>query len=589
MLEESYEDEYNFGESEEDTDFDDEIETETENENEENYEVSLDFSNGEELKNGVPRYGGDNGRIKSVSSVIGWDEYVDGSNGVSRIMHNGERVKETVNSNNPVTLSEEQEELENVKKKIDIGKLKPTSLGTGLNFKDMEGMNLEPRVKAGSLRLEQIPIDRIALAGERTNQIRTELNSYDLQDSIGALGMLTPLHVVPFGNPIGYEKDEDGNDLECWPIYKRYILLHGRRRYDACINLNYQDVLCLVDSTIPTPLIQTYQAIVHQVKPYKFSEKLTYLYLLREQQPSMPVNLIESALGFHTGDLPKAEYIDQMKVDYPDPYKQVEFDKMSIDQAFKKIEKEIAKKEKEELEGDISADDVDDELRGKGVNELDQLAIDIHKQEVGNRTILDAVTRRTVEARDNGECQCCGFGHGESDFMGIFNVHHMVAVQYGGSDSKANLILLCQNCHKLVHDYEMGRFNPEQSTFERLDQVKKIVVIGNILRQQRIKAITTIRQKDAAVGRQLDKGVTSIGKALKKLGIDLKGEQDYLNGSPYDEFINATKKLAVGGVLEGSLSLFEVMDEDALLSEPETALNSEDVEDDILLDELIGH
>lgn len=554
----------------------------SESSSDEPIELAINFENGEELKNGKPRYGGDNGRSYSSHATVGWDEYVDSSNGVSRILHNGERVVETVNSDNPVTLTSKKERANEAKKHLT---LHVQQKGGGVNFTDLEGESIESRISTGTIRLVEINLEDIGLAGSSESQIRDSAESYNLQESIAAIGLLTPLHVVPFGKPIGYEFDENGEEIKECPIYTHYRLLHGRRRYDACVNLGYQTVVCLVDTTIPDSLIQTYQAMAHSGKPYKFSEQLNYINLLKEQQPNLSTNLIEAALGLHNGEYFKALYIDHMRVDYADPYNQVESGKSSIDQAFKKLEKDIAKAEKEEEKG-MDGDDVEDALRDKGVNELDQLAIDVHKQEVGNRTILDAVVRRTVESRDNGECQCCGFGHGESDFMGIFNVHHMVAVQYGGSDSKLNLILLCQNCHKLVHDYEMGRFNPEQSTFDRLDQVKKIVVIGNILRQQRIKAITTIRQKDAATGRQLDKGVISIGKALKKLNIDLKGEQDYLNGSPYDEFIHATKKLEVGGTLEGTLADFEVMDEEQLCtSDAEGDISTED---DIMLDDLLG-
>ena len=113
------------------------IDSESSN-SEEPIELSINFENGEEMKDGIPRYGGDNERIYSSHATVGWDEYVDSSNGVSRILHNGQRVVETVNSDNPVTLTSKQERANEAKKHLTFH---IQQKGGGVNFTDLDGVN----------------------------------------------------------------------------------------------------------------------------------------------------------------------------------------------------------------------------------------------------------------------------------------------------------------------------------------------------------------------------------------------------------------------------------------------------------------
>ena len=52
--------------------------------------------------------------------------------------------------------------------------------------------------------------------------------------------------------------------------------------------------------------------------------------------------------------------------------------------------------------------------------------------------------RQEVLRRDGWRCQNCG---GRSDLQ----VHHINARSHFGDDSEPNLITLCANCHRLVH------------------------------------------------------------------------------------------------------------------------------------------
>lgn len=54
--------------------------------------------------------------------------------------------------------------------------------------------------------------------------------------------------------------------------------------------------------------------------------------------------------------------------------------------------------------------------------------------------------REAVLHRDNYTCQCCGKKHTRLE------VHHIIYRSKGGADNERNLITLCENCHKAVHD-----------------------------------------------------------------------------------------------------------------------------------------
>ena len=502
--------------------------------------IDIDFNVDEgDLQDERPQYGGEDGRAYDSRTQVGYDEYVDGSSGVERVYHNN---------------TEEQNYTTNITRGV--------GLLTDAMFEDYDGNPMATRNTEGAIWLSMVPVDAITYLGEPKDQVRKDTTTvYGLANMIDHIGMLTPIHVIPFGEPIGYEQDENGYDIESLPIYAKYILFQGARRYESVVNLGKESVLALIDTTIPHPLIPIYQAFAQYNEPYTFSEKMNYNRNVRLKQPKLSSDLIESALGYHTGELAKAEYIDSMKVDFPDIYNKVESGKFTIEQGFKAIEKEQAKAEKEREKED-KEDDESSSSSGSSSESLDELDIEANQQELGDRKILDAPTRRAVEARDGAKCQGCGYGDQIPDLASMFSVHHMVPVQYGGSDAPNNLILLCQNCHKMVHDYEIGRIALSKDTFNKYDDIKRVVVLGNVLRKARVKAIKTIREEDPALARRMDKGVISVGRALQKGNIKIHAESDYPNDSPYQAFMDTTSKLKYGGRLEGDLSEFEVDDVD---------------------------
>ena len=415
-------------------------------------------------------------------------------------------------------------------------------------FKNDEGGTISPRTPDGSAILGILPVESIKLP-PRLRQDDEGL--FALQEQIKLVGLLQPIHVVEYGD--------------------MFVVLDGVRRLQAMINLGYTEIFALVDSTIPSELVRYYEGLVNGVKPYKFSEKVMYGQYFKDNQPLITYETIEGILGLRTGEFLKALYINELKDEFFDTYQQVEKGKLSIEQGFKKIEKEIEKREKEETSAldDLNSGALDEQLRNK--NELLEMSADAGTQELGNRKILPADIRRNVESRDKGYCQCCGYGKNEPELMGVFNVHHMVAVQYGGSDNPSNLILVCNNCHTLIHKYESSQFLPDKDFYEKHDYVKKIIVLGNILTTMKQKGIVYLKTKHPDTMRVINAGKLTLGKALQNLNVDLRGEA-YFEGSPYNVFMEQAQKID-NGIFGGEGELSKVNYEDD--EEETTEINSD--------------
>lgn len=479
-------------------------------------------------------------------------------------------VREDVKVVTEEFLQEEQSRKEELQERIERAKEKKeqilgnADIQVNLDYvlEDSEGNQIEARNYEGGYLIDVIPIEKIKGVGSSEDIIRKgDLELANLQEDIHRFGLVEPIHVVPYKH-VGYRTDDDGNEILTRPIYRHYLILSGRRRMETCIALGYTEIPALVDSTIPPQLIKFYEAITNNIKEYSFPEKLSHANFLKRTQTNLTNDMVENILNWRSGEYLKAQYIDQMKNDYPDIYRQVDTKKLSIEQGFKKLEKEIEKAEKEleKAEAGMSEDDIDEKLREDGKDELTELQVETQQQTVGDRKILDRMVRKSIEIRDL-HCQCCGFGKGEEDFMGAFEVHHIIPVQYGGSDDKYNLILLCKNCHKLVHDYERGEFIPSQATFDKYDLVKRIVVLGNMLKRMRGKAFDWLRKNRDDLWNLVDNGKLSVGKALLKAEVDLKGES-YFEPTPYDKFKGATGDLDLGIAMNDELGVIEWTVED---------------------------
>lgn len=75
--------------------------------------------------------------------------------------------------------------------------------------------------------------------------------------------------------------------------------------------------------------------------------------------------------------------------------------------------------------------------------------------------------------RDNYTCQCC------KTKKGTMHVHHIIYRSNGGSDRMENLITICEDCHKKLHDGELKDFESKLSG-NRKGQLKHATQMNSI-------------------------------------------------------------------------------------------------------------
>lgn len=65
---------------------------------------------------------------------------------------------------------------------------------------------------------------------------------------------------------------------------------------------------------------------------------------------------------------------------------------------------------------------------------------------------INKETRKKIYLRDSNKCQMCGrkgkYGNPQYGIAGILSIHHIIP---NGTADPANLITLCDKCHKVVH------------------------------------------------------------------------------------------------------------------------------------------
>lgn len=62
-----------------------------------------------------------------------------------------------------------------------------------------------------------------------------------------------------------------------------------------------------------------------------------------------------------------------------------------------------------------------------------------------HRKFISSNRETIIETRGN-KCEVCGMG-----CKGILMVHHILPLQQGGNNDKENLVVVCPNCHALLH------------------------------------------------------------------------------------------------------------------------------------------
>jgi HNH endonuclease len=353
-----------------------------------------------------------------------------------------------------------------------------------------------------------------------SHRIRSGRNVEDLVKSIQSTGLLRPLMVAPLIT--------EG----------QYVLLDGYRRLLACVRCGITNVPVVVNHRIKTTEIPVLEAMYNLNKPYNIKDMIDYIEYLEKEKGLRDPIVIEYLLALDSGDYSKLK--DVLIDNDPDIVDKLLLGQLSIQQAFKALEKRRSKESRDEKDlrkatsvyanadengisdieesgevgesGEALSEDqlksiaidvnsLDSDLEDKSLDEMVEDSNNIkgfeaHKQKVGEREYIDPVIKKSVLARDNFTCKCCLNG-GES-YVDILDYHHIVPVFLGGADTPDNGITLCVACHRLVHLWGTGDlYLPKEKTSVELSEMteedksryklelarfKRIVKIGDSIR-----------------------------------------------------------------------------------------------------------
>ena len=353
-----------------------------------------------------------------------------------------------------------------------------------------------------------------------SHRIRSGRNVEDLVKSIQSTGLLRPLMVAPLIT--------EG----------QYVLLDGYRRLLACVRCGITNVPVVVNHRIKTTEIPVLEAMYNLNKPYNIKDMIDYIEYLEKEKGLRDPIVIEYLLDLDSGDYSKLK--DVLIDNDPDIVDKLLLGQLSIQQAFKALEKRRSKESRDEKDlrkatsvyanadengisdieesgevgesGESLSEDqlksiaidvnsLDSDLDDKSLDEMVEDSNNIkgfeaHKQKVGEREYIDPVIKKSVLARDNFTCKCCLNG-GES-YVDILDYHHIVPVFLGGADTPDNGITLCVACHRLVHLWGTGDlYLPKEKTSVELSEMteedksryrlelarfKRIVKIGDSIR-----------------------------------------------------------------------------------------------------------
>lgn len=259
----------------------------------------------------------------------------------------------------------------------------------------------------------------------------------------------------------------------------KYILVDGFKRLAAMQNLGYLEVLAIViePSDYPGINFKLMEMLSNWKIPYDYLDKERCLQVLNYYNDTITNNEKELLLGLGKGELPK--FIDLLNSELREEFITKN---MTIDSAFKKLEKKRKKETEEEqakvlgeknLENKQELGLIDGEIRD-GFSKFEP-----EQQKPGERHPLPPELAKAVEVRDNYTCQGCGISG--LTYSNIFEKHHILPVYFGGKDELDNLILLCPTCHKLVHRYSVGAAIIDAKDKPLLENVVKL---GDVIRAE---------------------------------------------------------------------------------------------------------
>ncbi|MDW1578888.1 PIN domain-containing protein [Vibrio sp. Vb2880] len=99
-----------------------------------------------------------------------------------------------------------------------------------------------------------------------------------------------------------------------------------------------------------------------------------------------------------------------------------------------------------------AADTVEDVKKVEA--EAHAMKLDFSKQQIAKHRNIPRIRRQYIsyleqQGIDSNECEACGFRF-EGD-KNMLEIHHVLPLSKGGSDSTDNMVLLCPNCHRTAH------------------------------------------------------------------------------------------------------------------------------------------
>jgi ParB/RepB/Spo0J family partition protein len=357
---------------------------------------------------------------------------------------------------NDMSLTKEQErKMEKITMEDLREEVKSSGVCSSLTIFDSTGLEVRP-IQQGEMFIADIPVDLLHLPpAARLNMREVE----DLELSFAEVGQLQPIHVIPFESANGF------------------IIIDGKRRFAAARNLSMRSLRAVVDTTRNKTWIRYLELIINSTrKPYNFKELMTAGNFVNSKQPHLSTEVVDRLLGLPSGSFLEGKMLLIEPVDN-DILIKLSQGKLSINQAYKALVKKRDKEEKEleKLAAEVGPDLGD--LRPVDYSDVDRTPL---LQTTGDgRRPLERWLTEAIERRDGRACQCCGLGHGEETFISvIYEKHHMIPVSKKGPDSEDNLILLCKNCHSIVHAIVDAKFMPQQG---KEDEFHNHIVLAKII------------------------------------------------------------------------------------------------------------
>lgn len=409
-----------------------------------------------------------------------------------------------------------------------------------------------------SCELQYISVNELSYLFESNikKNIRERRSQEDLAASIVKYGMFSPITVFP----------NDLNDLK-----KGYTIIDGEKRVQAQVQNGKSSVLALILYNV-TPQTASVMRLMLKQKVFNSVETAMNEYRqLRNITEDFSESDIETMLNCDNGTFSDLHLLQRkmdlykndssLLSDLKDEYNKLLIGETTVQVAvenftelenkyLKKKDKEQKKLAKQEKENDLDNQDdinkIDDDSDAIEQNkELLGIGEQDHQQYVGDeRRILPSSLIKQIYARDESMCTICGYGGPKNLSVSTqLEKHHIVDVQYGGTDNINNLVLLCPNCHHLVTTFLNGKateYNPNPEDLKRNPQNWASVVLGNMGRIAKKEALKRIKKadKDGRVYPKVLSGKMTVGQGLKELRVTKVMPSEF-NGNPYFTFKKA--------------------------------------------------